>query len=487
MFARLCVLVTFFIAINSFEQSAFLTPKVVLEPWDATSDRVIDVELHNPSAKKVYILRMEKHLEWKHVFSSSTIEPGGTLTVRLQMNPLQKGKFEHTLYFQLSDHDQPIPLTIKGNNLELGKRIAQECPDFNVIPSRFTPQNIEVNVIDKFTGAPLSNVRVILIRNGNPAGELLTDRDGYDTRKLTVGYYYFSSEYTGYYPFEAGAYLSFQNTSITLALTPIKENDPIALKEPVYTNDDELEYQPIQKEEPTTIEIEDVNEKVEPKTEIPALPTIKKDTLVEEKTVAIAIPELSTLEPTNFESTYFKPINVTFVLDISSSMKQYGRMELLKYTLQQLTQQLRSEDYISIVTYADEAEVALTPTKGNSKSEIERAITNLVAGGYTAGGLGIKLGYKEVLKELDSNAANMVYLITDGAFNKSSDNYQKTVQKYASQGVTFHVVGIKINSTDSAKMQEAANFGKGTFVSIQKLSEAQSNLFQSIRRMSYKK
>lgn len=461
---------------QSWTQTYFVTPKVILEPWDATSDRVIDVELKNPSPKKAYILRMEKHPEWQHVLSSSTIEPNGTLIVRLKMNPAQKGKFQHTLLFTMSDHNEPIPLIIKGNNFELGQRLAQECPDFNVLPSKFTPQNIEINVIDKYSGAPLPNVTVTLQKNGLVATSITTNREGYDTKKMTIGYYYFSVNHPGYQTFEGGAYLSFQNSSITLALTP--KNDDVVIIEPEYTNNDDPISTPITQIDIPEESIEKPQVEPQKKIEEQIIPPQKSN-------ISTAIPPLSELPDSSFNLNYFKPINVTFVLDVSSSMKQYDRMELMKSALQHLTQQIRPEDFMSIVTYADEAEVVLEPTRGDAKSKIENSISNLVAGGYTAGGLGIKQGYKEVLKNLDSNHANMVFIITDGAFNKSSDNYQKLVQKYAVQHISFHVVGIKINKTDAAKMQEAAQFGKGTFTKIYKLSDAQNNLFQSIRQSCY--
>ena len=104
----------------------------------------------------------------------------------------------------------------------------------------------------------------------------------------------------------------------------------------------------------------------------------------------------------------------------------------------------------------------------------------------TAGGKGIKLGYKEVMKNYDAHKTNMVIVITDGAFNKDSEDYQKTVQKYAKDGVVFSVVGIQTRERDAQLMQEAADFGNGRFVPIQKLADAHSNLTQEIRIASFK-
>jgi Ca-activated chloride channel family protein len=138
------------------------------------------------------------------------------------------------------------------------------------------------------------------------------------------------------------------------------------------------------------------------------------------------------------------------------------------------------------VTYANTAEVFQSPASGDNKEELQQSISKLKPLGMTAGGKGIKLGYKEVMKNHDPNKANMVIVITDGAFNKDSEDYQKTVQKYAKDGVIFSVVGIQTRERDAHLMEEAAHFGNGRFVPIQKLADAHSNLTQEIRIASFK-
>ncbi len=80
----------------------------------------------------------------------------------------------------------------------------------------------------------------------------------------------------------------------------------------------------------------------------------------------------------------------------------------------------------------------------------------------------------------------MVIIITDGAFNKDSDDYQKTVRKYAKKGIIFSVVGIQAKEKDEIQMTEAAAFGAGRYVSIHQLSDAQDKLFREIRIASFK-
>ena len=77
-------------------------------------------------------------------------------------------------------------------------------------------------------------------------------------------------------------------------------------------------------------------------------------------------------------------------------------------------------------------------------------------------------------------------IITDGAFNRDSDDYKRYVKKYARRGIHLSVVGIKNREKDKAQMEYAAELGKGHYVPIQGLADAQRNLKQEIRVLTYK-
>ena len=107
-------------------------------------------------------------------------------------------------------------------------------------------------------------------------------------------------------------------------------------------------------------------------------------------------------------------------------------------------------------------------------------------GGSTSGGLGIKQGFEQASKAHISDGANMVIIITDGAFNRNSDNYIELIQQYQSQKISMSVVGIKNSSNDKQKMIDAAAAGNGSYIPIFRLRDAQLNLIQEIRKASFK-
>jgi Mg-chelatase subunit ChlD len=82
---------------------------------------------------------------------------------------------------------------------------------------------------------------------------------------------------------------------------------------------------------------------------------------------------------------------------------------------------------------------------------------------------------------------NLVYIITDGAFNKSSKDYIQSLDKFKAKGMVISVVGIQNTPTDAKNMQQVAQSGGGDYLSIQKLSDAEKVLLLDIKRKTYYK
>ena len=198
------------------------------------------------------------------------------------------------------------------------------------------------------------------------------------------------------------------------------------------------------------------------------------------------IPSIETIPVDQFDIKNFDAINVLFVVDISTSMGIGNRMELMKFSLLELSGLLRQEDKMAIVSYATNAQVLLYPTAGNNKTEIQETVKKLKSGGMTAGGEGIKLGCKTMSSSL-IHGKNIIYIITDGAFNKDSKNYMESIDKYKKLGIQICVIGIQNTPHDALNMRKIAELGGGTYTSIQKLADAKTALIHEIRNQTYRK
>ena len=78
-----------------------------------------------------------------------------------------------------------------------------------------------------------------------------------------------------------------------------------------------------------------------------------------------------------------QPLTLTFVIDVSGSMKEDGRLELVKHALRLLMSQLDARDSIAIVAFSNEARVILPMTSAKHRSLIETGIHQLRPEGST--------------------------------------------------------------------------------------------------------
>jgi len=462
---------TLALLLNYFQgQGQLVFEKVAHDFGDlyANSDRFVDIRITNKGPKKEYLLRVTKPADLVYLVNGQFIEKDSALIVRLQPNPKSTGKFNYSVEIYTSDKQVPTTLRISGNNREFpvnGTASLQSCPDFNTRPvAGATDFQLTVVTIDKTTKKPLSKSAVALLQNGKPLGQWKTNKNGQIVEKTPLGYTYFYGSHVGYFPAELGAYINFQRNYIVLEL----EADP-AYGQPIVSPADTADNMPEQEPVPLAVQLEQ-----EPVT------TSSVDTLSKEPV------DFQKLAADNFDPQYFKPVNLVFVLDVSSSMAAGDKMELMKYALYQLTDILRPQDQMAIVTYATDARVLLAPTKGDHKDEIRGPVEKLRPSGSTAGGEGIKLGYQQALKKLLPDGANQVIIITDGAFNRNSDDYQKYIRKYQKKGISLSVVGIRNTEKDGLLMAEAAQIGGGRYVPIFKLTDAQLNLIREIRLASFR-
>lgn len=437
------------------------------------SRRYVDLKFGNPSGKKIYVLRVEHSPEVTYRLSSEIIHPDSTVHFRMQVNPVNEGHFNFVVKIYLSDQSEPIVYHLRGNmreRIEYDSYLTR-CPDFGTNPQQNrNGSTLTIITVDKATGRPLSRSTVSIIRNGEPAGTWVTGTSGKFKENIPSGFFYFLATHEGYLSKEAGVYVGPEISEITIPLTQDNKPEP----EPV--------FEPEQKEAPEVAEeaVQLPEQEAEKALEKQFQDT-KEDEVFQEN-----YPDLASIPDDEFGEKYFKDVNVIFILDISASMKMGEKMDLMKFSLNELVNQLRANDRMGIVTYSNNAKVLIDPTSGDNKSSLKSAISGLEAGGMTAGGRGIKLAYKEVMKNYDPNKTNMVIIITDGAFNKDSDDYQKIVKKYAKNGIIFSVVGIQSRERDQVLMQEAANYGKGRYILIQKLTDAYHNLTREIKIAAYK-
>ena len=185
------------------------------------------------------------------------------------------------------------------------------------------------------------------------------------------------------------------------------------------------------------------------------------------------------LQGKNIPVKNLPPSNLVFLIDVSGSMMDENKLPLVKASMKMLTDQLREEDKISIVVYAGNAGLVLSPTSGANKIKIKSAIDALEAGGSTAGGAGIELAYKTALQNFMHEGNNRIILCTDGDFNvgaSSDDEMVRLIEKERNNGVYLTVLGFGMRNYKDSKMQQLADKGNGNHAYIDGINEAKKVL-----------
>jgi Ca-activated chloride channel family protein len=168
--------------------------------------------------------------------------------------------------------------------------------------------------------------------------------------------------------------------------------------------------------------------------------------------------------------------NFVFLIDVSGSMNSPDKLGILKSGFMAMTDNLRNQDRIAIVTYAGSAGILLQSTKGDQKDEIKAAIDKLTAGGSTAGAEGINTAYSIAEENFISGGNNRVILGTDGDFNvgpSSTDELVALIEEKRGTGIYLTVLGVGGGNLNDYMMEQIANKGNGNYEYIDNARQIQ--------------
>jgi Ca-activated chloride channel family protein len=175
--------------------------------------------------------------------------------------------------------------------------------------------------------------------------------------------------------------------------------------------------------------------------------------------------------------------NVVLLVDVSGSMMPPDRLPLLKQGFRLFAQQLRDEDSVAIVSYANGTRVVLEPTPGRDKGKIIDAIDSLSANGGTAGGEGLQRAYAMAERNFDPKAVNRIILATDGDFNIGITNPKQLEQFVADKrktGIYLSIFGVGEGNLNDALIQRLTQSGNGNAAYIDSLLEARKALGEEL-------
>ncbi|MCB9188789.1 MAG: VWA domain-containing protein [Flavobacteriales bacterium] len=418
----------------------------------------VDIPVTNNGNEKIFIFRIDADKRFQIHYSSKTIFPDSTVYIRILYTPDKKGFFSEKLPIHFSHLTEPFILKVEGFCEEIPKSDLITCPSFDQQNINTSLENdFTVMVVDESTNEPIEDAEVIFVQNGVKTQTITTNKKGLYTKKQELGYYYFIASHNDYNPNEVGTYINRKNNLVII---------PLSRKEISEVAPDEV---------PEIIEDDSaiINNNATEET---------NDVIVEEIEVENYIEQYPA-----FPLADYKPNNIVFLLDVSSSMNMAGKIDLLKASMIELTRILRPIDKITLVAYASSANVIMETTSVEDVDTLITIIQDLKPKGMTAGGKGMNLAYSKACNAFIPDGNNQIIMATDGAFNMGEENVNKLAKKFNKKGVTVSVIGIKNRDIHQESMRKLSEDGGGNYININNFEEAQKTLVEEIKSQSRRK
>ncbi len=490
-----------------------------------------DFVVENTSSKRIFILRAQQSPSADVKFSSKTIEPGSSEFIRVKYISRKKGRFMLNVPVYFSAMSKPIMLTLKGETQYTDTKASQACPSFKSKPyqKRQTSELI-IEVVDAENNAPIEKAAIEYHNNPWQIKKELTDSKGkYSTKIELLGKYFFEAKKEGYQTQSRLESLHLGKNHVLfrlnkkVAVWPLTEELTILVKDkftnaiiskadvvvlqqgktqynaktnqsgivfyPTYSSEKDyriqasaLDYSPVDDYRLTEYDKKDnfVTIYLEP---------IKKEKPVKTAKVITQTKEVSEPKTVNkVLSNLYKPNNIVFLIDKSSSMAQENRLNLLKSSMIELLTPLRAEDKVALIVYDTDVNILLSSTSAQNKALIAEQVYELSAGGLTAGVSGVEKAYELAENAFIQGGNNEVIVVTDGAFNMGGNNSKVVpkVKAFAEKGIRLSTIGVKSPYVVEDGLKKMAKYGNGAFVTIDSAQEAKTKLLDLIKEHSRK-
>lgn len=421
-------------------RTEFSFPKA--ENWVSAIDTI---EVTNVTDKKIHLLKRNGPRGFELRYPNKSVDPGKTEILEIIFNPKEKGKFNFVVPVYHSASQTPIDIIYKGEIISFDEFAEAACPSFtkpNLKPIGF---ELEITVLDSATKNPIGN-SFIEIATGEFYTQRFTNTEGIYKQNAGINRYFILAEQTGYLGRSVSKHINPKNRKITLELPPIAAA-------------------------------------------LPAPPTAASITITPVSTTTIIPIEATSITPmpSSFSLTEFKKNNIVFLIDKSSSMNKPDCMPLLQAAMTELARMTRPEDRITIITYANEARVALPGTSGSEHDKIIAVINQLKCGGRTERGKAIHTAYNNAEENFIKGGVNQIIIATDGGCNGISENEEelmKLADSRAKAGISLSVLAFGQNKYGKAHITRLAKQGGGFYTFIENTDSAQSKLSEQIKIQS---
>lgn len=135
------------------------------------------------------------------------------------------------------------------------------------------------------------------------------------------------------------------------------------------------------------------------------------------------------------------PLNLTLVLDRSKSMRG-ARLDRVKVAAHQIIDQLGPQDFLSIITFSDNADPILKSEPVTDKVAMKAIVNTITADGSTEIYKGLLEGMSLAKRRLRDDQVNHIILLTDGETYDDHNLSLSLADEAAKRGIGISTMGI---------------------------------------------
>ncbi|NTV64211.1 MAG: VWA domain-containing protein [Oscillochloris sp.] len=135
------------------------------------------------------------------------------------------------------------------------------------------------------------------------------------------------------------------------------------------------------------------------------------------------------------------PLNLCLVIDRSSSMRG-ERLQQVKEGASRIVDMLGEEDYFSLVTFNDRAEVVIPAQRTRNKADLKRMISGIEAAGGTEMATGMGLALQEVQRSMVNRGVSQILLLTDGRTYGDEGRCVEIARRGQTRGIGLTALGV---------------------------------------------
>jgi len=185
-----------------------------------------------------------------------------------------------------------------------------------------------------------------------------------------------------------------------------------------------------------------------------------------------------------FSREEYKANNLIFLVDVSSSMRDSLKLPLMKNALHILIDKVRDIDSITFITYASKVTVLSEALSGADKKPLHLLVDSLKAKGMTSGNKAILLSQQIGQKHFNAAGNNQIFLVTDGEFKFSKEDYQKWKENQKDKKIIISTIAFGNEKVAIKNLKQIAEKGEGSFISITSEKGSSEKLINEIKMRS---